>query len=120
MNINNVDKDAGEEWNMILDHICQIRLRSQIIYLESLKTIEPEFENDYDEENLYQENFEKNDKNPRGFDLKNNHYIHEKKRQKDVFKNTKKLFKKTKYKILSGLKSFKKKNKNIIIKIILL
>lgn len=75
------DKDdiCGEEWNLILDHLCQIRIRSQIIYLESLKTVNPDFESDYEPELLTQQHFEYHPQdNPNGFKLDDNiHYSHE-------------------------------------------
>ena len=70
---------CGEEWNLILDHICQIRVRSRIIYLESLKTVNPEFESDYESELLTQRHFEYDpEDNRNGFKLDDNiHYFHE-------------------------------------------
>lgn len=70
---------CSDEWNLILDNICQTRNRSYIIYLESLKTIDPDFESDYDPELLSQKNFEyDSENNPNGFKLDNGiHYFHE-------------------------------------------
>ena len=84
------------EWDLIMDHICQIRVRSHIIYLESLKTIDPELESNYDPQLLTQNNFEYDpENNPDGFKLDENiHYFHEPKPLTAMEKMKKKMEKK--------------------------
>lgn len=92
----NIDDVCGEEWNLILDHICQIRVRSQIIYLESLKTVNPDFESDYEPQLLTQQHFEYDPQdNPNGFKLDDNiHYFHEPKPLTTMEKMKKKMARK--------------------------
>lgn len=107
---------CGEEWNLIMDHICQIRIRSHIIYLESLKTIDPELESNYDVQLLTQNNFEYDpENNPDGFKLDENiHYFHEPKPLTAMEKMKRKMerkmrsAKRTMRKIGNKLTSFKK------------
>ena len=80
---------CGNKWDLILDHMSQIRIRSQVIYIESLKTVNPDFESFYDSKLLTQDNFEfdpnEPDKNPDGFKLDESiHYYHEPKPKKKL------------------------------------
>lgn len=111
----NQDECSGE-WDLIMDHICQIRVRSHIIYLESLKTIDPELESNYDPQLLSQKNFEYNsENNPDGFKLAGNiHYFHEPKPPTVMEKMKKKMerkmrsAKRTMRRIGNKMTSFKK------------
>lgn len=113
---NNSEDVCGGEWNLIMDHICQIRVRSQIIYLESLKTIDPELDSEYNVELLTQNNFEYDPvKNPDGFKLDDSiHYFHEPKPLTEMEKMKKKMerrmrtAKRTIRRIGNKMSSFKK------------